>query len=564
MKKFLKLNISFLILPIIIVPISWPLFWNGFFSFHDETRMVDVYQMARAFQTQGFPPRWAPDVNFSLGHPFFNFYYHLPYYFTSLFYFLGFAMTTSLKLVMFLNILAALFGFYFLARRHVNNQAAIVGTTMYVYSPYLAVDLYVRGSIGELTLYGLIPWSLLSINLLINKTNVKNFSFAASLVYLLTLAHNILNVFVYPIVFFYGCVLIITSKKIKKIWLLILAFLVGTALSSYYLIPALFERQFISNYEQIKFEDHFPFIKQLIIPHWGYGISHWGPADDMSFQIGVANLIAVISIIAIFKFLKNPTRNLAVYLMLVFGILIFLMNKRSEFLWGIHPILRFVQFPWRMLLFTSFTSSLLGAIAANFFLSKVAKHKMNFYTFLAVLFVALLSVWYFKPSHFKEISDERYLELYFANRTLKGNGIRGELSRQYLNFSEDFIPPTKYQTKRLGYLPQNLVEATPEAKISYEQNKLKYNIDIITPSKNKLTIYTSYFPGWVAKMDGNLHDIYPSKDYGLISLDVPPGEHNIIVEFKDTFVRQISNLISAATLFFLLLILTKQNFGKND
>lgn len=563
MKKLLpRLNVIFLVLLIIIIPISWPLFWDGFFSFHDETRMVDVYQMIRAFQTQGFPPRFAPDLNFGLGHPFFNFYYHLPYYFTSLFYFLGFAMTTSLKLVMFVSILAATFGFYFLAKRHVGNQAALVGATIYVYSPYLAVDLYVRGSIGELTLFGLLPWSLLAVNLLINKTNAKNLFFASILIALLSLAHNILNIFVYPIIFLYGLVLTITYKKIKRIWFLIAAFFTGAALSSYYLIPALAERQFISNYEQIKFEDHFPFIKQLIIPHWGYGISHWGPGDDMSFQIGIASLIAVITVLMVVKFLKYPLKNLAVYFLIIFGVFVFLMNQRSQFFWTLHPILRFVQFPWRMLLFTSLASAFLGAIAADFILTKMIKSKIYIYTLILILGVALLSVWYFKPSQFKDISDERYLELYFANRTLKDNGERAHLSKEYLNFTEDFIPPTIYQQKRLDDLPKTLIESEYPSNIKYTKENLSYDIDVDTLKENTLIIYSGYFPGWTASVDEKKVPVYPKTEYGLVALDIEPGDHKVKIEFKDTIIRRIANVISLLSVIFLggiLLVGFKKN-----
>lgn len=548
--NFFRLSPNFLILLAIIVPISWPLFWDGFFSFHDETRMVDVYQMIRAFQTQGFPPRFAPDVNFGLGHPFFNFYYHLPYYLTSLFIFLGFAMTTSLKLVMFLNILAATSGFYLLARKHVSKHAALIGAALYIYSPYLAVDLYVRGSIGELTLYGLIPWGLLAINLLVSKTSLKNLHLASILIALLALAHNILNIFVYPLIFLYGLVLIIIQKKIYKIYVLVLAFIFGAALSSYYLIPALVERQFISNYEQIKFEDHFPFIKQLIIPHWGYGTSHWGPGDDLSFQIGIANLVSVLAVLIIFRFLKKPIKSLTVYLLLIFGFFVFLMNQRSTPIWSLHPILRYVQFPWRMLLFTSLITSFLGTIASDFILTKIDKRKIYIFTVIVIFIITSLSVWYFKPSQFKDISDERYLELYFANRTLRG-GERAHLSKEYLNFTEDFIPPTIYQKKRLGALPKNWVESKYPASIKYAKENLSYNIDINTPKKNTLIIYSGYFPGWTAQVDGKEVPLYPLSEYGLTALDIETGTHKVKIEFKDTIIRRIANSISLLSIILL-------------
>lgn len=68
----------------------------------------------------------------------------------------------------------------------------------------------------------------------------------------------------------------------------------GLFISAYYWLPAVFEKKFIQEGTPFNPLDHFPFIRQLIIPFWGYGASVWGPNDQMSFQIGIINILVIV------------------------------------------------------------------------------------------------------------------------------------------------------------------------------------------------------------------------------------------------------------------------------
>ncbi len=156
MNKFFssKNNSYFLILFGAIFLVTLPLFQPGFFSIHDETHITDLYQMLRSLSLGGFPPRWAPDFNFSLGYPYFNFYYHLPFYISTIAFYLGFSFYQSFKAVMFISVLLAGIGFYLFAKRYLSEKAALVAAVGYIFTPYFAVDLYVRGALGELMVLG--------------------------------------------------------------------------------------------------------------------------------------------------------------------------------------------------------------------------------------------------------------------------------------------------------------------------------------------------------------------------------------------------------------------------
>lgn len=550
LKKILNpIILIWIVVFIILIPIIKP----GFFSFHDETHMVDVYEMIRSLSMGGFPPRFVPDFNFDLGHPYFNFYYHLPFYITTIFHYLNFSMTDSYKYMLGLSIILAASGFYFFLKNHVGKTSAVFGTLVYILSPYFAVDLYVRGAPGEMYILALFPWAAFALYSYLKTPSSVYLAIAAITIFLISISHNVLLPFIYPLLFFYGIACLLTMKATLKRYLLIVwPFLMGLLLGSYYLLPALVEVKFISSYEQINIADHFPFIKQLIIPHWGYGPSIWGFLDDISFDIGTVNLVLLIISIGAFKFAKRELRILLVFFWAVFALAIVLMNVRTLFFWESIRFLRLVQFPWRMLLLTTFATSFIAAITIELISERLKKFSL---LILGVIFVSLISlnIWHYQPSEYKEISDERYLQLYFANQP---DG--SEFSKEYLNFTEDFIPPTIWQEKRpLGLLPK-VEYATSSAALNnldYQINGLEYNISYSTEEDNKILISKAYFPGWTAVSDGQELKTEPYSEYGIIAIPVPKGQGNIHLSFENTPVRTIANILSASAAVLILVLL---------
>ncbi len=367
---------------------------------------------------------------------------------------------------------------------------------------------------------------------------------------LLALSHNVLHIFSFPLLFIFGVLLSIKYKDLKKIFKLFLSFAFGITLASYYLIPAIIERRFISSYEQINLVDHFPFIKQLIIPSWGYGISTWGPYDGMSFQIGVINLLAVLGAILLIKKIKN--KILTAFFLVTFGLSVILMNSRTLPLWQLNKLFHFIQFPWRLLIFTTFSSSLLLGLVTNELLNTFKKKELFIFTGILISII-LVNIWYFKPSEFKNVSDEKYLEAYFANRTLIGE--RGSLSQEYLKFSEDYIPPTLWQKQRPKDIFKEKVFAEKEAVITYQEDGLSYQIEYTSKEDNEVSIATTYFPGWNGYIDGNLTQTFPKSDLGFISFSAPAGYHRVVLIFENTKVRTISNLVSLFSALSLIVLL---------
>lgn len=543
---------------IICLIILIPILKSGFFSIHDETHIVDVYEMIRSLQLGGFPPRFAPDFNFNIGHPYFNFYYHLPFYIASGLYFAGFSMTDSFKYMLGIAVIIAASGFYFFLRNHVSKTAAVFGTLVFILSPYFAVDLYVRGAPGEMYVLAFFPWAACFFYRYLKDFSLKYLALSSTFIFLLGISHNVLLPFVYSFLFLYGAVNLFISKvDLKNSLKIFLPFLLGVLLGAYYLLPALVEVQYISSYEQINIADHFPFLKQLIIPHWGYGPSIWGYLDDISFDIGTVNLIFLAISFFVFKTAKKEFKPLLIFFWIIFGLTIVLMNSRTLFFWESIRYLRLVQFPWRMLILTTISTAFITAIVTE---TVLVNYKKVSQWFLFVIFVLLISlnIWHYHPSEFKTVTDEEYLMRYFANESFESREARGvPFSEEYRNFTEDFIPPTIWQTRR----PSNLLSltfetATESSQIDYETDEISYKINYQTSVDNKIIVPKVYFPNWKV-MNGkeeNL-EVLPYSEYGIIAVPVKSGSGSVHLKYESTQIENMANIVSAISALVILVLL---------
>src|SRR3990172_3966639 len=116
---------------------------------HDDTQVVRVQQMAQALRDGQFPVRWVADLGYGYGYPIFNFYSPLPYYIGGFFNLIGFDALVATKIMFALGILLSGIFMYFLAREFWGEVGGIVSGLFYVYAPYHALDIYVRGAVDE-------------------------------------------------------------------------------------------------------------------------------------------------------------------------------------------------------------------------------------------------------------------------------------------------------------------------------------------------------------------------------------------------------------------------------
>jgi hypothetical protein len=75
-----------------------------------------------------------------------------------------------------------------------------------------------------------------------------------------------------------------------------------------------------------------------------------------------------------------------------------------------------------------------------------------------------------------------------------------------------------------------------------------------TPARFRARYLAFYFPGWRTWVDGEPTEVTPTDPEGLITFDVPPGRHEVIVRFGSTPTRTAFTTISLLSLAALLVL----------
>jgi len=532
---------------------------RGFYEPQDLHHLADIYEMTRAFLSGQFPPRWGPDFLYNFGYPLFNFYYVGPFYLGSLFYLLSGSLRFSYEAVFEFGVILGAVSFYLFLRNHFSKIASFCGAILFSYTPYRAVQIYVRGAMGEFLTVSLMPIFLYFNDRLIKDGRKRWFVFSVLVASFIILSHNYFWVLIFGFCGIYYLFVSVFSKKFEIIKNFLLQIFLSIGITTYWWLPAFTEQKLLQVQTPFPLIDHFPFIKQLLIPSWGYGASLWGPLDGMSFQLGIVNIFAVLLSLVVFAVVKNRRkRKIFLWSVISFSLCLFFMNVRSFFIWRLVPFYNLFQFPWRLLAFAGFFSSVLAAWAIENILSN-RKLLAKIVASVIVLSSVILTINYFKPSKIFYKSDTDYLKRMFADQVTSGDGV----SNDYKNYSEDYLLLPKWVSEKPSSLPENKFESTRGDEILVksvaQKSAVSWVAEVEVKNRGFLNFYSLYFPGWTALVDGKMVDITYG-DMGQIVINLNPGDSIVEVFWVETPLRKVADMTS----LFFVLILTGMFFWKRD
>ncbi|OGM31961.1 hypothetical protein A2803_02635 [Candidatus Woesebacteria bacterium RIFCSPHIGHO2_01_FULL_44_21] len=526
------------------IPAIWYLVAPGGYEPHDLHHLADIYEMRAAILSGQIPPRLGPDYLFGMGYPLFNFYYVLPFYLGAFFYALTGSLMAGFKLVFLASVFVSLTGMYFLLRKFFGTWASTAGAILYLYTPFRAVEIYVRGAIGEALALAILPWVLYFLVTLVlpaqsgKQTSKRNIAISAFVLVLFYLAHNYFFLLTAPFILFFVAILIYFDKKrSKKIKAILMTGALSAGLSAFWWLPAFAEYKLVASGTPFVLIDHFPFLKQLIVPSWGYGSSVWGPYDEISFQIGIANLAVLALVVVIFlkqRKSKNINFKISLLALLSFLVVVFMMNIRSLFIWNLIPFTNFIQFPWRLLTLTTFFTAFL----AGFVVDNLGPKKLS--AILLATCSMLLVFFYFRPSKVTNKSDEEYVKHFFSNP----------------QYSEDYLQlPLSASERSTNAITQRFAIEKGQVVFENEISKVRWKAEISADEKSEVTASVLNFPGWYVKVDGNTVETYPSDPYGQLTFGVDKGTHEIELYWAETNLRLLADIISLLSLGVVLILI---------
>lgn len=489
----------------------------GFPQTHDgDMHLARLANLNLAFHDQHFPFRWARNLNHGFGLPIFNFYYYLLELIAFIPMKLGLTIENSLKLVVVAAYLGAALVWYYWLKGKFGRLAGAAAGIFSLTAIYTLSVMLIRGSYGETLAYFLLVLNFYLLDRFYKQPGRLNYFLAVGGLSAFLLSHNISVIFGLPLLFF---------KYRRAFWV----FVNSIGLTLFFWLPLIFERPytyFNSIVDASELFKHFPTLAQLIYMKWDFGMSLPGPGDTMSFTLGPIHWLVIL-----LAFIKTKKT----FFHWAFLIFVFLALPVSGWTWRLLPILNFVQFPWRLVLFLSLTGSYLSAIAAKFY------PKITLVLLIGAVIYTVITVR--DQGHFNW-PDDFYFNYPFTTTT------QLEAMPTWFDTAKD--SQLYGQPDKVFSLSGQEVE--PE-QVVWKTQKHSYLVKL--DRDDQLFERTSYFPGWDVFIDGQKQAIIKDNDKypGLIGYSLPAGTHQIVTQFSDsTPARKIGDIVSLAVVALLILI----------
>lgn len=558
---------------ILVLPASARLFDTPLFVAHDYTHVGRITEMVNTLRSGQFPPRWSQQLGFGYGMPLFSFYAPLPYYVGSILVLLGIPVTFSVALLFFAATWGSSLTMYYLTRR--KNGGIIVplaAAALFTYLPYRAVDMYVRGALGELWGIWLLALTILSLQKLFRAPRNANILLYAFSLALFLLSHNLMVLLGLPLVAAFGMFELLRQTKVRKflVMRLLIGSLLGFSMAAFFLVPMFFEKQYTSvatlAHIQGGFSNHFVYWKQLIASEFGYGGSIAGIHDGLSFSLGYGawlSILLCVIIVARYSFRLSKKNSLAriSFWFVALMVSLFFTSSKSFPVWNAFDSLSFVQFPWRFLSIVLIVIPVLFAVSLNTITSAWIQKTVVVVTFGLLLF----EVKNFKPNP----APTDPLVSTKADSTF----IKNELSKTIPDYIHPRLSDIVVDPKKKLDPPLNRFETTPNIGLEETVDSASVAQAIIDPSQEPLTVRANIFdfPGWQWSINGIelSHQVAPHLP--VMEVELPPSSvsRTVTVAWSETPLRKTSNYISAISWigaviysFWLLVQKRKRSFVK--
>jgi len=531
-----------------------PLFAPGLHPAHDS--VLNVYrsfEMQKCLVDAQLPCRWAPDMGYGFGAPLFLFYPPLPAYLAQPAILLGMTHVGVVKLEFALALLAGGLGCFGLARRFYGSSGGLVAAFLYVWAPYQATDVYVRGALGESCGLALVPWVFLAGMRAIQGKRGGALGCAFAWAALL-LTHDLVALMIgAPYALWCALQLRHSASEARPGALarFVAAHLLAIGLSASFVFPLIAERGFAHTetlttlYEGLRVENNFLGLRQVLgLPEpWGY--APFGAAQGMALAVGplqwVLGSLGLLAAIAgsLRRGALSPADRTALLLGLsAWGALAMTLSLTQP-IYELFSPLAMLQFPWRFLGLASFGFAM-SAATLPALLPRGRGLRETAAVAIAGLAVVIALPW-FQPQRMIPIAPE----------TLASE----EPIRRARHGLFDFMPAGVDIDRFPREAPATpgpivkIVQGKGARIESAERGSDWFAIEVQAPEGALLRLHAFRFPDWRASSNGEPLGLAEVADpLARIHVRVPAGRSRVDVRLEATPLRRFSDFTSLATL----------------
>jgi len=264
----------------------------------------------------------------------------------------------------------------------------------------------------------------------------------------------------------------------------------------------------------------------------------------MGINLGIAVLIGIaLAAFAVFRpgLTRSQRYRITICLALT-AIFLFVMSRQMN--WARVPsILCYVQFPWRLLIFTAFFGCLATAMAAP-----VLDRWLHplIWTFIAMLMaIPTLPCTLNLPGLLTDWGSTNRVLHWYA-RQEKGGWYGGAAPYEYWPLS---VKPPLTDPKFLANNPppaNRLTAVSGEITVeNYRQEGTSYLYKYSAAKEVSVQVAVVYFPGWELRIDGQKRSNGVAiDDKGLVRLELPAGSHTAELKYTLSPIGRLARNIS--------------------
>lgn len=502
-----------------------------------------TFQVSESLKEGILYPRWLSIPNGGYGSPTMIFYSPLFYWLTGVVNLFIPSLVDSLKVTTFIGFLLSGISMYMLLRNFCRNTGSLAGGIAYQLMPYHVFDFYCRQTLTETFAFFWLPLILNFIYKAYTKGGNYNwigFAFSYAGLVFTHLVSAYVFTFVIVSTAFY---LSVREKNFKALLSFAVAFLIGLSISAVYFIPMFFEREYV----------HIEWLTE----GWGGYSSNFlfmtensnNPVHVQLKKIVILQVLVVSISLILFHYRRRIYKDIhnlhhLIFFSAIFTFSIFISTPYSKPIWDIIPGLPTIHFPWRWLMISTFSSSILIGLTLNTFsFTDIRKDRFTNVS-VAAIHALMISNLYLASTYITvaEPMQRNDFEQTFRNG---GNLIEYRpiwLSDKKKDFSKE---KRSYVTFKEGAGKIDIV--------SWKSHSRLFIVNIAQPSTVRVS--TFYYPGWTASATGKEIPIYIEKDSGAMLINLSPGENTVLLEFKDTPLRRGAKWVSVLSLAAALLCL---------
>lgn len=518
----------------------------------DTSHAYRIYEMHRCLSDGQWPCRWVPDLGNGYGYPLYNYYPPLPYYAGDFLHWLGMSYVRAADVLFAIGLVAAALSMFLLARRLWGDLGGLVSAVAYVFAPYLALDVYLRGALDELWALAIVPALLWALLELITTSRLRFVPLAALFGALLLLSHNLVAVIVAPAVALW--VVALLALRGRDAWRPVIMVAAAGAwafgLAAFFTLPVLREGGYVQldslSSGLFHYSRNFASLSDLFFLRTGdYSFLLQGrastPVQIGWFHWGLA-AIAVPGALLLFRMGRRREGIAIVLFALFFAAGVFMAISASEPIWDRFHSLRFLQFPWRYLGLVSLAAAALAGVSLAVLRERPALLQLSVAAALVGLFIASGHI-FFHSEYRCHLADSEVLS------GTRAPGAAGDpicdalISNPQGAAISDYLPKDVAEVPGPPAAPARVVQGSAVIEpAGAGSDWLRLHIEAAGPARIEAALFD--FPKWRVRIDGATVPHTASVPTGLVMFEVPAGSHDVELRLQDTRTRRAGNLLS--------------------